>query len=1602
MSTSHLAFIHARMPAWLKAASPAQRQQLEQQVRESHRATRQLRNALAQVQPIEAFCRPLLEEALAHWYPDRELPVPDQAWLRSKIDKRGMSWLESAMQNFDSDAQVDLYLSHTDQAPMAMDTSLFVKGARNLDLGQRYRYHLVGHVDNAAFRRLLRDQDRAAFIADVGLAQLQGHIDARGRALADAALAGEPYVLDADGTPQTLECGYLSLFGIPLSGPLLIRRQPIDDIEPCLLYLPGHPRQALRQYPSLKTAGKALTRLLWKDHERDFFTRFVSHAERPLFAQSLSKLLFPFYPYATVQPTTPVIEEGASFNWLKRMFPSPLDLWQATLDKNARLPLTFTPWPDDCFTARAHLHVERMLEDAATIAVPVSQRDATAQLERVERWFGVGLSVLNVASFFVPGLGELMLVVGGAQLVDEFLDGVHAADEGDADAAIGHLFDVFENLAQIAVLGAALGAAEKFNLPQGVLHDWYPVGRGNEQRLWHGSLEPFAQARPPQAVPRDGLYEWKGRRWLERDAQSYPVERSPEGGWQLARAEGQRHQPTLLGPNEGPWILDTERPLAWPGQQLLQRLGPASTGLDQETLARALRCSGYDDAALRQVFAEHRPLPALLLDSLEAFGARTSVPASSAEDALLSRDFPTLSPHARQEILRQAQPRDLRRMQQSARVPLTVAETARLYLRDARINRALAGFYHAGAMADRDTLVLGALQRLPGWSGQVRIELRAERITGQLLASAGEEGFSIKTLLRLDTGYQPLDQTGQTLANPGNIFQALLHALPDGERDALGLQLHEPAKLRERLLELLAQDRQQAAQDLGLAPVRPMYRLPTRLPGTPGLGYALSGRGRGWQTADELFDQLFPANLENDRATLRTRLREQTGNDLVAFGELMQDLQQQYRQLERTLQTWAQDIVNVSPGAIELRLAARQSLAERVRQAWRRENTDPSGSLDHVILHLDAIHAGDLPALPVQLPYVRQLSVTNLWGASSDSLGSFLAAFPNVRELELSENGLTSLPAQLGELTELHSLDLSENNLDLNSEDNLTTLCRLNRLRRLNLTCAIEELPVTALERLAQLPELNGLQVELNGLVLEAEHFQALQRWPALTELNMGQNDITLTPSSRAALSRLTRLRLLFLHDNPLDLEPDVTGWTRLERLDLEHTGIGQWPVGLQGLMEQQPLVLRAVDLSQNQLHNAPDLRDTAFAAAIRAGEADMFYSFQDNPFDAQALQRLDDAGLPTLPRANTGWLEDCPQYLRMHITETFEAPEWQPLYHLFQRVEDTLDYHNSPAAMRRRMHTLLEQLTAQGEADNNERWGQAQVHEHVIEVINEAAQGCVDQASLLFQQVETEVLVWQQVLRAAPDEASGSVAVATVSSLLRQHLLDERIARMYDARVARRRALSEGTPPEAAPLLDADDEISDAQLSEPTFLLDEIEMALHARIRLLQRLGLPPQPDAISFDYLGRLSPATLERLAHGVQQQASQEAVVQWASEQPFWHAWLQRLHPEAFRRLADTWNGASVYFDTLSESGDVSAYDGPAVPQAFIDALQQERPDIPWRRDGVLQRIDLVSSRYRHEDALYRRAAELLLQTRREADAALVRQLTEAMTAAYLPRQ
>lgn len=554
----HLAFIQRRMPGWLQSCTAQQRQQLERRLRDSHRASHRLRKQLARLQAPETFCRAQLDQALAHWFADRELPDVDQGWLWHVAQRRGMSWLEAAMLNFDEADQIRLYLRKGTTAATAIDTDRFVKTVRNLDLGGRYQAHVAELLDSRLTHQLQQDQDRAAFAAELTLALLRGRIDSRGATLGEAALAWAEQITLPDGSQRRLQCCYLALFDCALNGPLLISLQAHDETQPCLLYLPGHPSEPMRQYPSLAAMGQALTHMLWDDHERQFFVRYVSHGQQLQFALRLRETLFPRYPYPTLHCGTPVLEKGQQVSLITRLFPNPRHIWQETLDKNARLAWSASPWQQDCFAARTRTQLERKLQDAADIVVPTAKRDAQALWGRIEGWLQTGLNVLNIASLFIPGLAQVMLVVGGAQLVDEFLEGVHAANEEQADAALVHLFAVFENLAQFA----ALGAAGRFAEPIGPLHEWQRIGSGCGMATCQRSLRPGHGLRKLCQTPRvciPGKAGSGGCTMAKRTPCS--AKRKAAGAWRSAKATAINQGCLAMAMAAGCWSMSSP----WPG-----------------------------------------------------------------------------------------------------------------------------------------------------------------------------------------------------------------------------------------------------------------------------------------------------------------------------------------------------------------------------------------------------------------------------------------------------------------------------------------------------------------------------------------------------------------------------------------------------------------------------------------------------------------------------------------------------------------------------------------------------------------------------------------------------------------------------------------------------------------------------------------------------------------------------------------------------------------------------------------------------------------------------------------------------------------------------
>ncbi|WP_310483114.1 leucine-rich repeat domain-containing protein [Chamaesiphon sp. VAR_48_metabat_403] len=174
--------------------------------------------------------------------------------------------------------------------------------------------------------------------------------------------------------------------------------------------------------------------------------------------------------------------------------------------------------------------------------------------------------------------------------------------------------------------------------------------------------------------------------------------------------------------------------------------------------------------------------------------------------------------------------------------------------------------------------------------------------------------------------------------------------------------------------------------------------------------------------------------------------------------------------------------------------------------------------------------------------------------------------------LHLARNKLTSLPFDIGKLTQLTYLDLRENKLASlpASIGNLKNLTHLS-LQRNRLTY----LPVS----IDNLTNLTHLYLSSNFLSSLPEGIGEMKK---LTHLSLGGNSLAVIPESLTELSELIKLNI---NRNALDCLPLMFGrFTKLMHLDLSHNKIIKLPQSIGKLTN-----LVTLDLSNNQLSELPD-----------------------------------------------------------------------------------------------------------------------------------------------------------------------------------------------------------------------------------------------------------------------------------------------------------------------------------------------------------------------------------------------------------------------------
>lgn len=462
---------------------------------------------------------------------------------------------------------------------------------------------------------------------------------------------------------------------------------------------------------------------------------------------------------------------------------------------------------------------------------------------------------------------------------------------------------------------------------------------------------------------------------------------------------------------------------------------------------------------------------------------------------LIQRVFPKLPRSIARRLVAQANKAEVESMARN-KVPRRLMQDARNLQRQARLSSAYLGLYREGMVTpDTEALVLNTLENVPGWTDDLRLEVRNDGFEGELRASFGAQGASHrKVLVRVADGkYMALDEQGEQLHGVDDLYRSLQHALPDSHRRSMGLphtgqggelkiKVQQHALPRNRLRGLLNMRVETA----------PFYQPPVRLSDGK-LGYPLSGRG-ALQGAGV---------FSSYRARLKSLYPNMKLYEIESFfsfygSEATNNLLARERELGRLLDTLDEwelspidgvDVAEPPTPAQQHVVNGRHYVRTMLEWAWRRSG-DPhldqnrvyrgqELSFDQDLENLGPI-LESLPALPADFNHVSRINIAN--AGVTDAINGFLSHFPKLRSLELSDNPLTRLPAAVEKMLRLNELLLSRTAITLNLE----SAAQFRELTRMEYM-ALDGSPLGLAPDVSRMVKLETLKLEGCGL----------DRWPA-------------------------------------------------------------------------------------------------------------------------------------------------------------------------------------------------------------------------------------------------------------------------------------------------------------------------------------------------------------------------------------------------------------------------------------------------------------------------------------------------------------------------
>lgn len=539
----------------------------------------------------------------------------------------------------------------------------------------------------------------------------------------------------------------------------------------------------------------------------------------------------------------------------------------------------------------------------------------------------------------------------------------------------------------------------------------------------------------------------------------------------------------------------------WPADKPLQFIEAGGYDLTQGDLLQTL-LQTLDDSEIKTLLGEGFGDPTPSLDS------RTRALRKQLVD--LAREHRTSLFESRYQSLEQTQdPRVRQIVQHDPHLPLSVArelaDTAtgeelqqirqgqlparqqaliELANQEVRVTRAFEGLeLDSVSNPDTETLALHSLQHLPGWTHEVRIEVRDGSYEGRRLDSAGAAQAPLQKILvrQADGRYQPFDDRGQALHSVTDFYSSILYALPDSERQALNLHIGQGQQLKAAIRERpLARSELRVAishppvqapvlDTLRLVTVQGYRRLLRTVPTSPEHPFTLEQRAQA----------LFPGYSMDQIDALLLRLRSHPDGARAVLSRLRSE----FARLAEDLGRWVNQTPTVNRQGGVLTEAqyqdarqARRLFKDSLLQCWRRETRNAVG----YVLFVPGSIPGELPPLSADFAHVASLQINGSSGTTG--LDGFLQNLPGLVHLEMVNFELPGLPQAITAMPELRQLVARNCALSLSPSD-----------QRI----------------LASSPLLSLLDLQNNPLA----HAPDLQAIPTLREVNLAATGIRTVPA---------------------------------------------------------------------------------------------------------------------------------------------------------------------------------------------------------------------------------------------------------------------------------------------------------------------------------------------------------------------------------------------------------------------------------------------------------------------------------------------------------